>query len=174
MAAKTGKKLKAVHRAFLTKQLACYASPKEAAEALREDYGIDITAQSAEHYDPTKHAGRSCAKQWRELFVHTRAEFLAHIDKHVPEANKAVRVRQLANASRVFKRANNYVGMADMLERIAKEVGNVHTNRREVTGKGGGPIKYQDIDLMTEDQVDDELRRYGFDPDVHPAPATEQ
>ena len=167
------KKLNAAMRTFIVTQIACYATPKETAEAVHEEFGIVITPQNVEKYDYTKYSGRECAQKWRTLFDHTREQFLQYMDKHVPEANKAVRVRQLANAARAFKGHGNYIAMADMLERIAKEVGNVHTNRHELTGKAGGPIKFQDIDMMTEQQVDEELRRYGFDPDVHPATATE-
>ena len=58
-----------------------------------------------------------------------------------------------------YKGQGNYMAMADMLERIAKEVGNVHTNRREFTGKDQGPIKYQDVETMTEEQIEDELKQ---------------
>jgi len=70
--------------------------------------------------------------------------------------------------------------MADMTERQAKEMGNVHTNRREFTGKDRGPIQYQDVDNMTDEQIDDELRTYEpelrhiLDVDVHKPPETEQ
>ena len=70
-----------------------------------------------------------------------------------------VRVQELARASRFFRDKGNFMAMADMLERIAKEVGNVHTNRREVTGKGGGAIKYEDVGDMTDEMLDDEIER---------------
>ena len=70
-----------------------------------------------------------------------------------------VRVQELARASRFFRDKGNFMTMADMLERIAKEVGNVHTNRREVTGKGGGAIKYEDVGNMTDEMLDDEIER---------------
>lgn len=41
--------------------------------------------------------------------------------------------------------------MADMLERIAKEMGDVYSNRREVTGRGGRPMRYSDL---TDEQLD--------------------
>ena len=49
--------------------------------------------------------------------------------------------------------------MARMLEQIAKEVGNVHTNRHEFTGKDAGPIKFQNIDDMTDEQINLELKQ---------------
>ena len=73
------------------------------------------------------------------------------------------------DAANAFKASKNYLAMARMLEQIAKEVGNVHTNRHEFMGKDGGAIKFQDVGDMTDEQLDEELRRYGIDPDVHRA-----
>lgn len=154
MATKRGK-LTDSHKAFLVQRLACYDSPREAADALSAEYGVQIAAQSAEHYDPTKRAGVGLAKYLTELFERTRADFLANIDT-VPEAHRAVRVRQLAHASRAYKATGNYQAMAEMLERIAKEVGNVHTNRREVTGKAGGPMRLE-VGEMSDEQLDARL-----------------
>ncbi len=165
MAKSHAKKLKDYHRAFLVREFACFATPMEAADALRQEYGIEIAPQSAQHYDATSGAGARAAKKWQELFGHTRNAFLDHVEKTVPHAYKAVRVRKLAKAADTFEDRGNYMAMADMLERIAKEMGNVHTNRREFTGKDRGPIKYQDVDNMTDEQIEDELRGYGIDPD---------
>lgn len=172
---KTRKKvLNRTSRAFIVRELAFYSTPTEVAELVSEHFKVKVTPQNVQKYDPTKVAGKNCAKCWSEMFFDLRKKFLSHIDQHVPEANKAVRIRNLARAARKHRKNEDYADMADMYERIAKELGNVHTNRHEHTGKAGGPIKYQDIDTMTEAQVDDELRRYGFDPDVHPAPAAKQ
>ena len=65
--------------------------------------------------------------------------------------------------------------MANMLERIAKEMGNAYSNRREFTGKDRGPIQYQDAETMTDEQIRDEIRSYGIDPDqLHAPPKTKQ
>ncbi len=157
--AKTTKKLKDHHRAFLVREFACFATPMEAADALREEYGITITPQSAQHYDVTSGAGARAAKRWHELFDVSRQAFLDDVKARVPESYKAVRVQELARASRTFKKRGNLVGMAAMLEKIAREVGNAYTNRHEVTGKGAGPIQFEDVSTMTDDEIDNELRR---------------
>jgi predicted DNA-binding protein (UPF0251 family) len=38
-------------------------------------------------------------------------------------------------------------------------VGNVHTNRREFTGKDGGSIKHQDVSEMTTEELEAEALR---------------
>lgn len=175
--ANTAKKLKDFHRAFLVQEFACFATPMEAADALREEYGIEITPQGAQHYDVTKKAGQQAAPKWRELAAVARQAFLDEVSARIPHAHKALRVKKLARAADAFEAKKNYMAMARMLEQIAKEVGNVHTNRHEFTGKDRGPIKFQNIDDMTDDQIDAELRqifKIGDGAKVQPAPATKQ
>ena len=173
---KTTKKLQDHHRAFLVREFACFATPMEAADALRQEYGIEITPQSAQHYDATSGAGARAAKKWHELFDVAREAFLDDVEARIPHAHKSVRIQKLARASDAFEKNSNYLAMARVLEQIAKEVGNVHTNRREFTGKDRGPIKYQDVETMTDEQIDQELKQiFGIkDADVHKAPDSEQ
>lgn len=149
-------KLQDSHRTYIVKRLACYDGPAEVAADLKQLYGIELSPQGVEAYDPNKYAGRNMAEKWVDLFETTRKAFLEHIEDHVPEANKAVRVRQLALAARAFRHRGNYVAMADMLEKIAKELGNVHTNKRELTGKDGKPIELAYAEL-TEEQLNGKL-----------------
>ena len=173
--AKTTKKLNDIHRAFLVREFACFATPLEAADALREEYGIEIAPQSAQHYDATSGAGSDAAKKWHDLFDVSRQAFLEEVQENIPLAHKAVRIKELARAANSFKASKNYLAMARMLEQIAKEVGNVHTNRHEFTGKDGGPIRYQDTETMTDEQIIQELKELGIDyAQIHPAPKTKQ
>ena len=65
--------------------------------------------------------------------------------------------------------------MGRMLEMIAKEIVGAFTNKHELTGAHGGPIRYADIGDMTDEQIYAELRSYGIDPDlVHTATKTTQ
>jgi len=156
-------KLTDEHRAFLVRELACYSTPKQAADALKERYGITITAQAAEHYDPAKSAA-SESEKWKEMFDGCRRKFLDHVEDSVPEANKAVRVKNLAAWSRTLEKKDSYMAAATLYEQIAKELGNVHTNRREFTGRDGKPLQIQDVSEMTPEQVNDELRAIAKDP----------
>jgi hypothetical protein len=148
-----------VHRRFIVERLACFMGPGHVANAVRDELGIEITRQGIQRYDPTRVQGKkgNLAKRWVLLFEFTRKAFLEHIESAIPEANKAVRVRDLAEAARLFKERGNYHAMADMHERIAKEMGNVHTNRREWTGKDAGPIQFEDLTQRTDDDLRAEL-----------------
>ena len=168
-------KLEDLHRAFLVREFACFASPKEAAKALKQEFGIEISPQGAQHYDATSGAGSDAAKKWHDLFDVSRQAFLDEVSNSIPHAHKSLRIKKLARASDTFERNGNYMAMARMLEQIAKEVGNVHTNRRELTGKDRGPIAYQDIDSMTDDQIEAELAAMeDRAAKVLPPPKTEQ
>ncbi len=171
--AETTKKLKDHHRAFLVREFACFATPMEAADALSKEFSIEIAPQSAQHYDATSFAGSRAAKKWRDLFAVCREAFLEDVKDKVPHAHKALRIKKLARAADAFESNKNYLAMARMLEQIAKEVGNVHTNRREFTGRDRGPIKYQPVSQMTNEELDDEIRRHGIDPaDIQPGTRT--
>ena len=153
------KKLNDVHRAFLVEKLACFMSPKEAAEALSQEFGVTVAPQSAERYDPYKKAGSHIAPKWKFLFDHTRQAFLDHVETQVPHAHKAVRIKKLAGAADAFENGKNYMAMARMLEQIGREMGGAFTNRREFTGKNQGPIKIEAVADMTDEQIDSELER---------------
>lgn len=175
MAGKNRRGLQDIHKALLVRELACFATPKEAAAALNEAFGVEITPQGAERYDPNKKAGSRLADRWRTVFKATRKKFLSDMSTAIPEAHKAVRVRYLAHAARALKDNRNYQGMADMLERISKELGNVYTNKREYTGKDGGPIETKDLtSMMTPAQIDEQiyalLGRQKNPASVHKAP----
>lgn len=148
-------KLSDPQKAFVVQRLACWDSPAEVSDALMREHGVKLAPQNCEAYDPTKYAGRNLSAKWRELFERTRGDFLANVEA-IPEANRAVRIRALAHASRAFKARGDYRAQADMLERIAKEMGDVYSNRREVTGKNGGPLRLEVSDL-TDAQLDARL-----------------
>ena len=165
------------HQAFLVKAFACYCGPSEARDALKEEFGIEVSVPCAAHYNAERRVGVQLHQKWRDLFAEARKAFISDVVAEVPLAQKSLRIKELAKAATKFKSNNNYIAMARMLEQIAKEVGNVHTNRHEITGKDGGAIKYQDVGDMTDDQIDEELRRLTIipmNPDIHPAPDKKQ
>lgn len=146
-------KLKEEHKAFIVQRLAAFESPKQTVKALKEEFGVQLSPQGAEAYDPTKFAGRRLNGRWRALFEHTRERFLTDLDS-IPEANRPVRVQYLAQAARSYRERGAYMQMARLLEQIAKEIGNVYTNRRQLMGREGRPTQVEEMSL---EQVDREL-----------------
>lgn len=133
-------KLSKTIQRFIVQQLACFESPSEVVAAVKEEYGVTITRQAVEHYDPTKGGeGKGLAKEHEELFNATRESFISKIDT-LAISHKAYRLNQLEHIMRNAKRSRNWFLAAQMLEQAAKEMGGIYTNKREHSGPGGGPI----------------------------------
>jgi hypothetical protein len=86
--------LKEPVKMFIVQSLACFDTPQQVAEAVKQEYGIEITRQQVALYDPTKVAGRNLSKKLRELFESTRKSFRENVED-IPIANKAFRLREL-------------------------------------------------------------------------------
>ncbi len=170
-------KLEDVHRTFLVREFSCFSTPTEAARALKQEFGIEISPQGAQHYDVTSGAGARAAKRWHELFDVSRQAFLDDVKERIPHGHKSVRIQKLARAADAFEKNKNYMGMARMLEQLAREMGDAFSNRRELTGRKRGPIQFEDVSSMTDDEIDEELRQLlnvKDDADVYPAPKGKQ
>lgn len=128
-------------RAFIVVQLAAYESPSDVAALVKKTYGIEVSRQLCESYDPNKYAGQKLAKKWVALFEKARRDYMERTDD-IPTANKAVRLRLLDEAAREAKRKGNLVLMASLLEQIAKEAGDAFSSKRTVavTGAEGGAL----------------------------------
>lgn len=129
-------KLNQEQQTFAVQSLACFDSPSVVAAALRKEYGVSITPQSIEAYDPTKKAGAKLAAKWRALFEETRKTFLEDTAT-IAISHRAVRLRALQRMAEKAEGQGNMVLAANLLEQAAKEVGDSYTNRRELTGKDG-------------------------------------
>lgn len=128
----------------IVQALACYDTPSQAAELVKQEFGITLPRQQVALYDPTKPAGKNLSKKLADLFHATRAAFLRDTAT-IPVAQQAYRLRILQrNIERAESRGNAAL-VAALLEQAAKEVGGAFTNRRELTGKGGGPIQQANV-----------------------------
>lgn len=126
-------------RRFMVQALACFDTPSQVAAAVKDEFGLTITRQQAQAYDPTKHAGRMLAKKWVALFDATRDAFLKDAGK-IPIAQQTYRLRRLQQMHETAVTQKNPMLAAQLLEQAAKEVGGAFTNRRELAGPAGGPI----------------------------------
>lgn len=132
-------KLNEAMQRFIVQALACYDTPSQVAEAVKEEFGIEITRQQAASYDYTKTMGRTLAKKWRVLFDDTRTKFRAEVAE-IPIADQAYRLRTLQRMLGDAVKRKNIVLASQLLEQAAKEQGGMFTNKRELSGPGGGPI----------------------------------
>jgi len=138
---------------FIIKELACFNTPQEVANAVREEFGIDIDRNQTSIYDPTKSKGKKLGKKWRCIFDETRKRFLTELSD-LPLANPAVRISELSKLYQNAKTRKNAVLAAAHLEQIAKEVGGAYTNKIKLAGgdRDDAPIKHEvDLNVSPED-----------------------
>ncbi len=86
--------LKEPVKIFIVQYLACFETPQQVVDTVKQDFNIEITRQQVALYDPTKVAGRNLSKKLKDLFERTRKDFRENIED-IAIANKAFRLREL-------------------------------------------------------------------------------
>ncbi|TWA71903.1 hypothetical protein FBZ84_101169 [Azospirillum baldaniorum] len=131
---------------FIVQALACFDTPSQVVEAVKQEFGEVIPRQQVELYDPTKRAGRKLAEKWKAIFKETRETFLEDTSA-IGISHKAVRLRALNRMAAKAETMGNMALAAQLMEQAAKECGDAFTNkvRNEHTGKDGGPILKAEI-----------------------------
>ncbi|HEI9618852.1 TPA: DUF2280 domain-containing protein [Enterobacter hormaechei] len=129
-------------KAFIVQALACFDTPTQIAEQVKQEFGLTITIQQVSSYDPTKAIAKNLGQKWIDLFNATRSRFQTEISD-IPIANKAYRLRMLNRMATKAETMRNLALTASLVEQAAKECGDAYTNRQKVehTGKDGGPIE---------------------------------
>ena len=88
--------LKEPIKIFIVQSLACFETPQQVADTVKQEFKIEVSRQQVSLYDPTKYVGRNLSKKLKDLFEQTRKDFKTNI-YDIPLANKAVRLRELQN-----------------------------------------------------------------------------
>ncbi|PNG32207.1 hypothetical protein A1395_22125 [Pseudomonas protegens] len=113
---------------FIVQALACFDTPTQVVQAVKETFGLDVTRQQCELYDPTKYAGRDLGVKWRTVFEDTRKRFREDT-ADIPIANRAFRLRGLARMAEKAESMRNLALTAQLYEQAAKECGDMYVNR---------------------------------------------
>jgi hypothetical protein len=137
--------------------LACFDSPKQVIEDARARYGITLTYQQVDFYNPSSKNGQRLAVRYKDLFKVTREQFLKDVGS-IPIALVAVRLRALDRMMRNAMDKGNAKLAAALMEQAAKEVGGAYTNRRELSGPNGGAIPLLTAPI-SPDERDELVRR---------------
>lgn len=143
--------LKEEVQTFIVTRLACFETPSRVVELVKEEFnGLEVSRQQVQTYDATR-AGKKPAARWVTLFTATRKRFLEDVGE-IPIAHRSVRLSRIERMYHAAEEMGNLPLAAQLLEQVAKEVGNAFTNRRELTGKNGGPIETDDVSKLTPEQ----------------------
>lgn len=121
--------LKSDVKAFIVQALACFDTPTQVSQAVKQEFNIDVTRQQVEQHDPTKRAGANLAAKWRTLFEDTRKRFREET-ADIPIANRAFRLRGLGRMAEKAESMRNLALTAQLYEQAAKECGDMYVNRK--------------------------------------------
>ena len=144
------------HKLFIVRSLAQWNTPTETVELVQQEFGITITRQQCEAYDPTKRTGQNLSKVLAEEFRKTRELFRKNVDE-MPLANISVRLRHYENLLNNPQNKRNPMLQLMILKQVAEDVGGKYTNKQEITGAGGGPIQNENTVVVTA--TDEQVRQ---------------
>ncbi|WP_460128219.1 DUF2280 domain-containing protein [Pseudomonas sp. S3_A09] len=134
-------------KSFIVQALACFDTPSQVVEAVKNEYGVVVSRQQVETHDPTKAAGKGLAVKWATLFQDTRTRFREET-ADIPIANRAFRLRVMNRFVEKAETMKN-IGLAmQILEQAAKETGDIYVNRARKEEAGEEPA------IPTRIQVD--------------------
>ena len=115
---------------FIVKALACYQEPMQIIEDVKLNFGIDVTRQQLQAYNPGTVAGARLGRKWKDIFKDTRVQYLRDISS-IPISQMAYRLRALQREYDRVARQKNTQLAAQILKQAAKEVGGFFTNCRK-------------------------------------------
>lgn len=138
--------LKEPVKIFIVQALACRDTPQEVADAVKQEFGVEIDRRQCASYDPTKLAGRNLSKKFVVLFNETRKKFDEGL-VDIPIASKYYRLKKYQT---YLDQTKNVRSALKIMEQAAKDVGGQFTNKQEVdhTTKGESMNKPTTIELV--------------------------
>lgn len=129
---------------FIVVQLACFDTPTQVCEAVKEEFGLVISRGAVQFYNPERVAGKELSEKYRELFKVTRKRFKDG-EMDIPIAHQQYRLRVMQKLAHKAIEKGNGALVLQIIEQAAKDHGGAYTNKREVTGKDGGPVAFTRI-----------------------------
>ncbi|OTG79081.1 hypothetical protein B9T31_17400 [Acinetobacter sp. ANC 4558] len=137
--------LKKEVKLFIVRSLAVFNTPTETVDLVHQEYGVKVTKQQCEKYDPTKRSGVNLSEELKTEFVLTRDDFLEK-PQNIPIANLSVRLQRYEG---MFQGTKNAVLRLKIQAQAAKDIGGQYTNKKEVDHSG--KLEIQSLsDLMDE------------------------
>ncbi|WP_283177610.1 DUF2280 domain-containing protein [Gemmobacter sp. 24YEA27] len=113
-----GVKLSDEVKTYIVQAVACFDPPSAVTAAVKKEFGIDVSRQAVEGYDPNKRAGRNLSKRWRAIFEETRKTFLEDTAS-IGISHRAVRLRALQRMADKAEGQGNMVLASSLLEQAA-------------------------------------------------------
>ncbi len=138
--------LKEPVKIFIVQSLACFETPQQVVDAVKQDFNIEITRQQVALYDPTKVAGRNLSKKLKDLFERTRKDFRENIED-IAIANKAFRLREL---QKMYEDSGRNKRVKQHLLKQAFQETDGRVTKQEITGKDGADLEIKIIRVFVD------------------------
>lgn len=139
---------------YIVQSLACFKTPQQVVDAVKQEFKLEIPRQQVALYDPTKATGRNLSKKLKLLFEETRRDFQDNI-LDIPIANKAFRLRELQEMYESW--GKNRVMKQQVLKQAFQETDG-RVTRQEITGKDGQPME-TNVVYATQKQVEEAVAK---------------
>lgn len=139
---------------YIVQSLACFKTPQQVVEDVKQEFKLEIPRQQVALYDPTKATGRNLSKKLKLLFEETRRDFQDNI-LDIPIANKAFRLRELQEMYESW--GKNRVMKQQVLKQAFQETDG-RVTRQEITGKDGQPME-TNVVYATQKQVEEAVAK---------------
>lgn len=122
---------------FIVRLLAEFVYPADAAKQVKDVFGVDVTPQQCEAYDPTKRTGQDLSQDLADQFYAYRRKANEQLEA-IPIANKRYRLQRLQALIDNERYMDNPVLVPKLMEQAAKEMGHQYTNttKTDVTTNG--------------------------------------
>ncbi len=127
--------------------LACYCKNPEIIQAIKDDFSVEITRQNVNHYNP-EHTDE-VAEEWKDLFETARENYNENISS-IPIAQLAWRLRE---RQKMYDEARSPQLKSELLTEAARDAGGAYTNKKQITGEGGGAVQISIVEAVKPDGV---------------------
>lgn len=132
-------RLKKAEKVFIVRSLAQFMTPTEVVRDIKEKFGIDVTPQQVEYYDPTKVAGANLPQEFIDLFNEARKEYIDQPIHNIEGANDIVQLKILSDL--LVNKKSNVVSAIKLIDQMQKIVKGHYEKKIEITGKDGEPLQ---------------------------------
>ena len=122
-------------REFVCIRLACFDQPSQVRQLVRENFDLDLSPQSIEHYDPYRYAGKGLARKFVHLFYDARKRYLEDV-ADVALAQKTHRLKWLERLAAEAERMGDITGAAEIIEKASKDSTDYWTRSHTVRHSG--------------------------------------
>jgi hypothetical protein len=124
------RRLKNEVQIFIVTEFARWRTPTQIAEAVKEEFGLNLDRQRVAFYNPDR-GGKQLPQKWKDLFAEMRRAYLADVGS-VGIAHRAFRLSMLHRLAVAAEERGQVVVALSALEQAAKEQGDLFTNKRRV------------------------------------------